>query len=479
MLKQFENNLIEVELGTRMIKFFFGLHNWVAQGLCVMFIGTALTGCVSSVDPKNVDISLEKTGPEVKLTSYTETLNDLGLMTEIFDTGELKIQSDPVGDNTGTAGSTGGEIPRDITEILKSTLNSIGGYIKYIPYDPAYIQNMNVTGYSDFSEKLIPEVVISGGITEFDRGIETRGDGTDFGVDATFTNAPSWTPSSSVGLNYGNSGKQGLARITLDFNMLDFRTMAGIPRMNTVNSMEVRKGLREKEFGITLFGPTFGRKGSIKKVQGRHAAVRVLVEVSMIQMVGKYLAIPYWKLLGDGTKPDKVVVKQIKRYYYSIGDAERIIAAQQWAYLYGHDINITGQIDPATQAAFQAIDPGFSPGSSVIGFNTFMKIYSDIPIDEATLARRTQLNIRLTSGQQEVIQQAPPAVVETPQLAPEPQIPARPEPKPAETQTAAIPQTPAPKAAPAPKAQVKPKPKAQPVIKTGAGIGRMLSDDEW
>lgn len=467
-----------------MIKKFFGLRNWVIQGLCVMFIGGALTGCVSSVDPKNVDITLEKTGPEAKLTSYTEALNDLGLMTEIFDTGELKIQSDPVGDNTGTAGSTGGEIPRDITEILKSTLNSIGGYIKYIPYDPAYMQNMNVTGYSDFSEKLIPEVVISGGITEFDRGLETRGDGTDVGVDASFTNAPSWMPSNSVALNYGDSGKQGLARITLDFNMLDFKTMSGISRMNTVNSMEVHKGLREKEFGITLFGPTFGRKGSIKKVQGRHAAVRVLVEASMIQMVGKYLALPYWKLLGDGTEPDKVVVKQIKRYYYSIGDAERIMAAQQWAYLYGHKVRLTGQIDPITQAAFQAIDPGFTPGSRVIAFNTFMKIYSDIPINEATLARRNQLNILLASGQAGVIQEAPPAavVVETPQLAPVPQAPAStPEAKPAETQTAMISQAPAPQAAsaPEPKAQVKSKPKAQPVIKAGAGIGRMLSDDEW
>ena len=102
-----------------MIKLFLGLRNWVVQGLCVVFIGTALTGCVSSVDPKNVDITLEKTGPELKITSYSEALTDLGLMTEIFDTGELKIQSDSVGDNTGTAGLTGGEIPRDITEILK------------------------------------------------------------------------------------------------------------------------------------------------------------------------------------------------------------------------------------------------------------------------------------------------------------------------------------------------------------------------
>ncbi len=470
------------------MKSFLGLHDGVFQRLWVIFIGAVVTGCVSSVDPKNVDITLKETGPEVKLTSYTETLNELGLMTEIFDTGELKIQSDPVGDNTGTAGATGGEIPRDITEILKSTLNSIGGYIKYIPYDPAYIQNMNVTGYSDFSEKLIPEVVISGGITEFDRGLETRGDGTDFGADASFTNAPSWTPSSSVGVNYGNSGKEGLARITLDFNMLDFKTMAGIPRMNTVNSMEVRKGLREKEFGITLFGPTFGRKGSIKKVQGRHAAVRVLVEVSMIQMVGKYLALPYWKLLGEGAEPDKVVVKQIKRYYYSINDAERIMAAQQWAFLYGHQLSFSGQIDSATQAAFQAIDPGFVPGSNVIGFETFMKIYSDIPIDEATLARRNQLNAIL-SGQEYVVQEAPSIAVEpSPPAAPEYQVqpevsPQQPQPTVTQAQAAIAsekePTPTKPKATPAPKAQVKSKPQQKPVIKAGAGIGRMLTDDEW
>ena len=284
--------------------------------------------------------------------------------------------------------------------------------------------------------------------------------------------------------------------------MLDFKTMAGIPRMNTVNSMEVRKGLREKELGITLFGPTFGRKGTIKKVQGRHAAVRLLVEASMIQMVGKYLALPYWKLLGNDVQADSVVVKQIQRYYYSLGSAEQIMAAQQWAYLYGHKVGLTGQLDPATQAAFKSIDPGFTPGANGISFKTFMKIYSDIPVSEATLARRNQLNNLLATGQTGVIQEEPQVMLQTPQPAPAPQVPVAPE-KPAQTQTASVPQTPAPQApapkapvakastasqtttssytAPAakPKAQVKSKPKAQPVIKAGAGIGRMLSDDEW
>ncbi|WP_320040542.1 hypothetical protein [uncultured Desulfobacter sp.] len=441
-----------------MMKGYTKLYIWLIQMVCVIFISVTMSGCVSS--PTKVDVQLKESAPEVKLTSYTEALIDLGLMTEIFDTGELKIQSDPIGDNTGTSGATGGEIPRDITEILKSALNSIGGFIRYIPYDPAYIQNMNVTGYSDFSDKLIPEVVISGGITEFDRGLETRGDGTDMGVDATFSNAPKFLPSGSVGVNYSDSGKQGLARITLDFNMLDFKTMAGIPRMNTINSMEVHKGLREKEFGITLFGPTFGSKGSIKKVQGRHAAVRVLVEVSMIQMVGKYLALPYWTLLGNDTSRDAVVVRQIKRYYHSVNAAEQIMAAQQWAYLYGHNLNLNGQLDSASINAFKTISPSFSPASGKIDFNTFMAVYENIPITEAALARRYQLNTILSGGTiTQPVQSSQPTV-----NAPS-----------ASSSNTSQPKPPAGASHGSSTATSQPK----PAIKAGAGIGRMLSEDEW
>ncbi len=290
------------------------------------------------------------------------------------------------------------------------------------------------------------------------------------GVDASFTNAPKFLPSGSVGVNYSDSGKQGLARITLDFNMLDFKTMAGIPRMNTINSMEVHKGLRAKEFGITLFGPTFGSKGSVKKVQGRHAAVRVLVEVSMIQMVGKYLAVPYWTLLGDDTSRDAVVVRQIKRYYHSVNAAEQIMAAQQWAYLYGHNVSLNGRLDSATINAFKDISPSFSPSTGKIDFNTFMDIYEHIPITEAALARRYQLNTLLAGG---TVTQP----VETSQPAP----PAHDRSQPAVNASSGFSsntsQPKPPAAAPQGASTATSQPK--PAIKAGAGIGRMLSDDEW
>ncbi|MDX9708079.1 MAG: hypothetical protein RBT64_00875 [Trichloromonas sp.] len=452
-----------------------------------------LLAACAGLDPANVDVQLPESAPQAKSTSYTQALRDLGLMTEIYGSQIVKIQSNPIGDNTGTSGSTGGEIPRDITEMIKSSLNSIGGQVTFIPYDPAFIQNQMVTGYSTFDNKLIPDVVISGGITEFDRGLETRGKGTDAGAEATFTNAPGWVPSKSVSLDYSDTDKIGLARITLDFNLLDFQTMAGIPRMNTTNSMEVSKGMAEREIGITLFGPTFGRKGSIKKVQGRHAAVRLLVEASMMQIVGKYLNLPYWKLLGEDAEPDQVVMDSISQEFYRSTEAQRIAKAQVWLFLMGHNVPVNGVLDQPTLAALTAVDSSVSMQTASISVETYGKLFQSVPIKPATLGRRNMLLSGVTPPATPVA--APPLTAPTPTPAAVQSAPApTPDPKPAAT-PAPAPSQPASRTAQASKAAAAaaaskptpppaPAPKAAPATapapaSSGGSVGRKLSDEEW
>jgi len=382
-----------------------------------------LAGC-GDKNPANVDVTLEEKAPEAKITSYTPMLSKLGLMTEIYDTGIVKIQSQDISDNTGASSHTGGEIQRNITEMVKSTLNSIGGNVVFIEYDPAYIQNQTVTGYSDFSNKLIPDVVLTGGITEFDRGLETRGDGTDFGASAEFDNVPSELPTGEIAVRYGDSSKYNLARITLDFNMKNFQTLAGISKMNTVTSIEVGKALGKREYGVALFGITFGQKGSIKKVQGRHEAVRLLVQASMIQMVGKYLVLPYWRLLGDDATSDPLVREALTRSYYNMDQSQRLTLAQEWLYLHGYDVQFTGRLDPPTEKALEAFSKEYQPGSKAIGANLFTRLYMSIPISYQTMERRRAITTwyasqqpQQTEPQQQQSQESAPANVSEAQPA--------------------------------------------------------------
>lgn len=361
----------------------------ISRMIVYLTVVLLFAGCATTkIDEE--DVAMPKIQPKTKSTNYTIALKNLGIMTEVYATGELRIQSNPIGDDTGSSGATGGEIPRDITEMIKSALNTIGGAVVYIPYDPAFIQNQITTGYSDFQNKLVPEVVITGGITEFDRGLNTTGDGTSFSASVDVSNAKIAQAGlgSSVGGNYDDIEKSGLSRITLDFNLIDFATMAGVSQMNTVNSIEVHKVMKDKSLGINILGIGFGSKGVVKRVQGRHHAVRTLVEISMIQMIGKYLGLPYWKLLGDGAVPDNTVKKNFLKSYYGWPMQTKIAGMQEWLYINGYDVYVNGELDIKTRTALAKYDSSFKNSiNATIAWN----LYSNLPIDDKAYNRRLML----------------------------------------------------------------------------------------
>ena len=343
-------------------------QSWVrciAGSLLIPLVVLSLTGC-GKLDPRNVDVDLPSDMPEVKETSFDKPLADLGKMTQVYGK-RVFIQGKDITDFTGLSAYGYGEIPRDITEMTKSALNAIGGNVVYIPYSPVYINNQMVTGYSNFQGKLIPDIVLSGGITEFDRGLETRGRNTDFGVTTQpFNVNQSWVPGDVISVDYNQEDKDSLARITLDFNLLDFQTMAGVARMQTVNSINVYKAAAEKELGFTIFGPTFGLKGTVKKVQGRHAAIRLLVQTSVLQIVGKYLYLPYWKLIPE-MKPDPVVLDKIRQDFRNLSQTDKIGEIQTCLYLKGYDVPVTGRMDPKTQAALTNFKAKAKDGGAMNG----------------------------------------------------------------------------------------------------------------
>ena len=365
----------------------------------ILLMALLLVSC-ARIDPGKVNMEFEKTHPEPKITTYTEALMKLGMMSTIYETETIKVQSIPIYDNTGASVPTGGEIPKDISEMVKSTLNSIGGNLIYIPYDPSYIQNQMITGYSNFQNKLIPDVVVIGGITEFDRGLETREKSTDLSSRLTDEGLPEYLPgleeevpypTKEIDARYNNAGKSGLARITLDFNLLNFQTMAGIPKMNTVNSIEVQKISSQKELGISIFAQAFGRQGKIKKVQGRHAAIRLLVELSMIQIIGRQLILPYWKLLGADALPDRVVLETATAFFESLDLNQKIAFTQQQLFLLGYNIPVNGVLDKNTDLALQNFFQTDIPPKAYDADN-FIKLWSSIPINKETLKRRKLLD---------------------------------------------------------------------------------------
>jgi outer membrane protein OmpA-like peptidoglycan-associated protein len=354
------------------MKSFQSLVQKAIASIIVWLSFLTIFGC-AGLDPRDVKVELEEEFPIQQKTIFYDSLINLGDMTEIYTTKELKIQCTAVTDDTGSSLATKAEIPHDITEMLKSSLNSIGGRVTYIPYAPNYAGTLvNQLGYP--IEKLaIADVAITGGITEFDRGLETKGKNLNLAFEEEIYDRP-------IGLDFSTERKSSVANVTLDFNLINLRTMAGLPRMQTVNSVRVHKAVSERELGFTILGPTFGFKGTLKKIQGRHEAVRLLVQLSAIQIVGRYLKIPYWRLLPNA-EPDPVVLKGLKSDYGRMDFTQKVFTLQKLLILNGYVVPVTGVLDTQTNVAIQKFDNRYDPERQNISENVFLNLYFSIPLD--------------------------------------------------------------------------------------------------
>ena len=354
-------------------------NRMINKSLRLVWLPMLLGGC--GLSPQNADIGLSETLPEAKVTVYQKAINQLGLMTTVYTNNPMKIMAKEIVDNTGTSVATSAEIPRDITEMVKSTLNGIGGNVLYIPYEPEFMQNTVITGYSEYAEKILPQVILSGGITEFDRGLVTKGDSLDFDIEI----------GNEYGLNFSDQNKASLASVTLDFNLIDFKTFAGIPRIQAINGIKLNKSVKEDSIGFTIKSATFGAKGEIKKVQGRHAAVRLLVQLSMLQLIGRYQKLPYWQLI-PGAIRDELVIDQVLADYYAMTRPQQLAKMQEFLYLHGYEVVPNGQLDSSTQTAIQSFVQKQGLGSTELNQELYLALFENVPINAATRQRRKNLD---------------------------------------------------------------------------------------
>jgi len=168
--------------------------------------------------------------------------------------------------------------------------------------------------------------------------------------------------------------------------LIDFRTFAGIPRVQAVNNIKVHKGLAEDSLGISIIGNAIGLNGTVKKVQGRHAAVRLLVQLSMIQTMGKYLNLPYWRLLPN-VEPDPLVLDAVTRQFYAMDETKRILKFQEYLVLNGYDLALSGVWDSRTEEALAAFSQAHSESTNRLDETTYLALFSSVPLTYENLRR--------------------------------------------------------------------------------------------
>jgi len=218
-----------------------GKNCWgvLAKAACCAVLTGMLSSCAvvdwfmgktSDEEVKEMDSDVAES-MTAKKTPYDEALRQFGLMLEAYNISEVRVQSKLISNQTAEK-----ELPDDVSRMLISAVNKIGKKVVYIPYDPSYVLNEANTG-GDIARAL-PQIVLAGGITEFDKDLIEKG--RELKTEVSIQKG-------DYGSNYSHDGgagynaEEGVSRITLDLQLLNYKTQTYMPGIQGINSVNIRK----------------------------------------------------------------------------------------------------------------------------------------------------------------------------------------------------------------------------------------------
>ena len=324
-------------------------------GLGLLALSVALlAGCASTknalddADRLMAEREAAKSLPTANLSSYASALGRFGYMLDIYKDGDpvVFMQTRSILDATNLSNPlVGSEIPGDITEMVRTAVNRIGARVVYVPYHPDYLISQAQLG-AKFGVTM-PDYLITGALTEFDRALSGAGRSNSASVE--FGKGRGETV---IGADVKRTAI--LSALALDLNLVSFSTQQMVPRIQASNVIKVLNFSSEDNASLGFYGDSFGFKMEGKYLQGRHSAIRTLVDLSVLELVGKATNTPYWRCFPNGM-PDPVVIENMRTAFQGLTPELKIGMVQVMLAKYGQPVTVTRQLDEPTRQALRAV----------------------------------------------------------------------------------------------------------------------------
>lgn len=290
-------------------------------------ISALVAGCVADPPkPETATVATAVKTPASKtVTNFTPALRCMDDLLLAYGKKDIVITTAGIPDSTGKvqAGT------KDMLHTAASKMSIKSKALAFIDYDTssndllAVFQDIQAAGA--FQHKL-PNYYIRGAITQLDENaIDAQAGG---GIALPF-------------LDLGMSKDQVSSVVAMDMNVGETTSRMILPGVNASNSLVITRSGNSKEAGgkIGKLGLSFNM--SLNKAEGLNAGVRALIELGLIEMVGKLTGTPYWKCLQiDKTNP--VMIEQAREWYDGMKPEDRVKLVQRklkGANLYGGAVN--------------------------------------------------------------------------------------------------------------------------------------------
>lgn len=248
--------------------------------------------------------------PAVKtITNFTQALRCMDDLFIAFDKRGIVITSAGIPDETGKVKTGTKEML--ITAVSKMTIKS--GAFEFIDFHSQGDDLGNLFAMKGGSPTKLPDFYIRGSITQMDDNAVRKNKG--FGISLPF-------------LDLGFSKDDAFDLISMDMSVGDAASRRILPETSTSNTMIISKSGRSGEAGGKVAKAGLSFNLDLSRTEGMGATTRTLIELGMIEVLGKFTRVPYWKCLDiDSTNP--TMMDQAREGFDSLSNKDRILFVQR------------------------------------------------------------------------------------------------------------------------------------------------------
>lgn len=348
------------------------LSNFVlrAKGLTALGILLTVFACVgANVSKQNIQgIDNEIELGFENITKYNDALYRLGQMLDAYGCPTTLIQVRGIYNRTASQ-----KLPADVSQMSITALNKIGKHLQIVDYDQDQL-GIDLAIGTHTMERIVPELALRGAITEFDKKIEKE---RDLGLDLSSKTFGAGTDAGIDG-NYDTSAAGTTA--AMDFQLIDYKTQTLLPGIQAANRVNLYENSKGGGLRLTFVGSGADLNTKVKRTQGLHASLRLLVELSIAELIGKYSMVPYWRCIPNA-EPDPVTVRNYEARVASQQNPLQVM--KKLAVAHGYSVDpFSAQLSASEAEAFTQLREQLhvSPTASDADFIT--ALWLSVPIEQ-------------------------------------------------------------------------------------------------
>ncbi|MDD4928552.1 MAG: DUF4384 domain-containing protein [Gallionella sp.] len=250
-----------------------------------------------------------KTPATKTITSFSQALRCMDELFLQYGKKGIVITSAGIPDETGKARVGSKEML--ITALSKMTLKSRA--FDFIDFHRADDDLGLLFGTKGNAQAMLPDYYIRGSVTQMDDNAVRTNKGA--GLALPF-------------LDLGVSKDEAYDVISMDMSVGESATRRILPETSTSNTMILTKGGKSGEAGgkVAKMGLSFNL--DISKTEGVGAASRTLIELGLIETLGKFTRVPYWRCLdADSTNP--AMMAQAQEWFETAKEKDLVLFIQR------------------------------------------------------------------------------------------------------------------------------------------------------